>query len=87
MTIEHEEAVSLRDQFGERFPHPRNQFVEAGVFTTDQLAALIAEVRRDEREKCAQDCEIEAKRWHGEQDIVDFRLCAAVIRARLEEGK
>lgn len=34
-----------------------------------------------EREACAKACEAEAER-RGEQDISDFRLCAAAIRAR-----
>jgi hypothetical protein len=37
---------------------------------------------RVEREACAKVCEEEAQRWQGEQDITDFRLCAAAIRAR-----
>lgn len=33
-----------------------------------------------ERERAAKVCEDEAAKWRGEQDITDFKLCAAEIR-------
>ena len=35
-----------------------------------------------EREECANVVDAEAAKWRGEQDITDFILCAAAIRAR-----
>jgi hypothetical protein len=34
-----------------------------------------------ERERCAKLCEAEAALWRDLQDITDFKLCAARIRA------
>jgi hypothetical protein len=50
-------------------------------YTADQMRAYRAEGVAQERERCAKACEAEGDRWRGEQDITDFRLCAALIRA------
>ena len=42
---------------------------------------LIEAVQAAERERCAKACEAEAENWRGEQDISDFKLCAARIRS------
>lgn len=50
-----------------------------------RLSALIAEVdqraRRDEREKCAQECESIHDEYHGEDVLATW--CAQAIRAKL----
>jgi hypothetical protein len=59
-----------------------------GALTDGEVAMLrawaedyaVAQVAA-ERERCAKLCEVEAEKWRGEQDITDFRLCAALIRA------
>lgn len=53
-----------------------NQWSELGF---DEKLAFAVDV---EREECAKECEAEGILWIGEQDISDFRLCAARIRAR-----
>lgn len=35
-------------------------------------------------EEAAKACESEAENWRGEQSVIDFRLCAARIRALKE---
>lgn len=53
MTTEHDEAVRLTRIYGELLPHPRNMFVESAVFSKTQLTALIADVRKQAMEECA----------------------------------
>ena len=58
----------------------------AAAFEREQARADAAEVRAEtaqaaERERCAKLCEAEADNWRGLQDISDFKLCAARIRA------
>lgn len=36
-------------------------------------------------EEAAEACESEAENWRGEQSVIDFRLCAARIRALKEK--
>ena len=46
-----------------------------------RLALVFAAKLAAERERCAKVCEAEAENWRGEQDIIDFKLCAARIRS------
>ena len=58
MTPEHEEAVRLAEKHGARVALVPEPFPNAIVFGgPHELAALIAEVRREERERCAQECD------------------------------
>lgn len=55
-----------------------------GIDEIERAGELLREAAKAlqvERERCAQLCEDEAERWRGEQDISDFKLCAARIRA------
>lgn len=52
-------------------------------FTPDQkfIAKFAALVAAAERERCAKVCDENAEKWIDEQDVSDFRICAAAIRA------
>jgi hypothetical protein len=60
-----------------RVTGPQSLEWAVACFTETQLRAAVAA----ERERCAKLCEAEAEIWQGEQDITDFRLCAARIRS------
>lgn len=66
---EHEEAVRLADA----------KHIAGDVYqvTGARLAALIDEVRKNEREKCAQECE-------NYESAAGSMTCATMLRNRLE---
>lgn len=57
---------------------------EPGTNVT-RLRAFARRIAEAEREACAKVCDKEAGKWRGQQDVTDFRICAAAIRARGEK--
>ena len=53
------------------------------AFTAADMEAYAKTAMHVMRERCVKLCEQEADRWRGEQDITDFRLCAARIRSEV----
>lgn len=45
------------------------------------LCDAVEAARAAALEEAAEACESEAENWRGEQSVIDFRLCAARIRA------
>jgi hypothetical protein len=90
MTTEHDEVRKIITRFG--FVISDNRKCAGSV---DQLAALIADVRRQSMEEAAVLCEsltevivaTHPARIAFDPNSMTARRCAAAIRARLEEGK
>lgn len=82
MTQEHEEAKTVG---AIRMKHPLERGAKCWIFTDEQLAALIADVRRQAMEELA--------RLRNGDYAADQWACAELLRARLdspsgkEEGK
>lgn len=51
----------------------------------DLIRAQLIDARAAALEEAAKACESEAENWRGEQSVIDFRLCAARIRALKEK--
>lgn len=84
MTPEHEEAVRLAKKHGARVAIAPEPFPNAIVFGgPHELAALIAEVRRQAMEEAAVICDD----YDNGDYAADQWDCAKLLRARLEEGK
>lgn len=64
------------------------QFCRAGGGDYEKTFAFRAyeAARAAALEESAEACESEAENWRGEQSVIDFRLCAARIRALKEQG-
>ena len=60
---------------------------EAAVLFPAEIQNLQREAMRVALDSAIAACQHEASLWRGEQDITDFRLCVARIRALRIEGE